>query len=110
VLLQRVYALFVVVFVVVVVVVVGVRARAVRVLGVAAGPAGAWATRQARSLLMDPGGRAGGFRFLVRSRGRQVRRGIRRRLRRERRAGDQAAGPVAAGGLIRRAVGRNASP
>jgi putative transposase len=42
--------------------------RAVRVLGVTAYPAGSRTARRARSLLMDPGGRAGRFGFLVRDR------------------------------------------
>jgi putative transposase len=45
-----------------------VQTRAVHILGVAARPAGGWAVQRARSLLMDPGGRASGFRFLVRGR------------------------------------------
>jgi hypothetical protein len=45
---RRVYVLFVM----------EIQARAVRVPGVAAHPAGAWTARRARSLLMDPGGRA----------------------------------------------------
>jgi putative transposase len=58
VLLQRVYVLLVM----------EVQARTAHILGVTAHPAGARAARQARSLLMDPGGRAGQFRFLIRGR------------------------------------------
>jgi hypothetical protein len=43
-------------------------ARRVHLAGITAHPAGEWVARQARSLLMNPGGHAGGLKFLIRDR------------------------------------------
>ncbi len=73
-----------------------VQGRAVHIPGVTVRPPGARTAQQARSLLMDPGERAGRFRFLLRGRDSGFTAASGGVFAGQRHVGDQDAGPVAA--------------
>jgi putative transposase len=85
VLLQRLYVLFFIEH----------GTRRVHLAGITAHPTGEWVTQQARNLLINLEGQADGFTFLIRNPGRQVHRGVRRRVHGGRRADHQEPSPGA---------------